>query len=104
MKSRVLTMVLGFLLISAQASAQARAITGVVTDDQGAPIVGASVVGKGTSTAALTNTSGQYSIRATTGQVLQFSYIGTATIERTVGTTNVISVQLNTQAISLQAV
>ena len=104
MKKRVLTLVMGFLLMAAQASAQANTVTGVVTNDQGAPIVGASVVVKGTPTAALTNAAGQYSIRAAAGQVLQFSYIGTATVERTVGSANVINVQLKTQAISMQAV
>jgi TonB-dependent SusC/RagA subfamily outer membrane receptor len=36
--------------------------------------------------------------------VLQFSYIGTATVERTVGPANTIDVQLRNQAISLDAI
>src|SRR2546422_11001807 len=37
-----------------------------------------------------TNNEGQYSIRAEAGQVLQFSYIGTAMVERIVAADDVI--------------
>ncbi|MGH7469783.1 MAG: SusC/RagA family TonB-linked outer membrane protein [Longimicrobiales bacterium] len=104
MKNRILTLLVGFLLIATQASAQQKTVTGTVTSDQGTPLAGASVVVKGTGLAALTNSGGNYTIRVSPGQVLQFSFIGTATFERTVGPENTIDVQLRNQAISLDAI
>src|SRR5262245_58868183 len=102
-QKRIPLLLVGFLLIASQASAQEKTVTGKVTNDQGAPLSGVSVVLKGTGRGALTNTTGSYSIRATSGQVLQFSYIGTSAVERTVGAENTIDVQLRNQAISLDA-
>src|SRR5688500_8901571 len=103
MKKRLAMTLVCLFLAAAQASAQERTITGRVTNDQGAPLVGASILIKGTGLGAMTNAAGAYSIRAAPGQVLQFSYIGTATAERTVAAENVINVQLRTSAINLEA-
>jgi TonB-linked SusC/RagA family outer membrane protein len=78
-------------------------VTGKVTGDDGAPLAGASVVVKGTNISALTNNEGNYSIRAVAGQVLQFAFIGAAAQERTIGTADVINVQLRREAITLDA-
>ena len=51
-------------------------ITGTVTDDQGVPLVGASVVKKGTSIGATTDFDGNYSIDAILGDRLIVSFIG----------------------------
>lgn len=104
MKRTVLIVLLDFLLIAAPAVAQQRIVTGRVTSEQGSPLSGASVSVKGTSIATSTNDEGQYSIRAETGQVLQFRLIGTALVERTVGTEDVIDVALRRVAVSLEAV
>jgi TonB-linked SusC/RagA family outer membrane protein len=95
---------MGIFLCSARASAQQKTVTGKVTDDSGNPITGASVVIQGTTTGTLTNTSGNYSIRVASGQVLHFRYIGTTPIERTVGADNVINVTLRRAAMTLDAV
>jgi TonB-dependent SusC/RagA subfamily outer membrane receptor len=95
---------MGLFLAATQALAQEKVITGRVSDEQGAPLQGAAVVIKGTTTGTMTNAGGNYSIRATTGQVLQFRFIGTAPIERTVSADNVINVQLRRIATSLDAV
>jgi TonB-linked SusC/RagA family outer membrane protein len=95
MKTRVLTALLGILLCSAPAFAQQKTVTGKVTDEQNLPLQGVSVVIRGTTIGALTNGSGNYSLRASPGQVLQFRYLGTLPAERTVGAANVIDVQLN---------
>jgi TonB-linked SusC/RagA family outer membrane protein len=104
MKTRVLTALVASLLFAGQAFAQERAITGRVTDDQNAPVAGVQIIVKGTGNGTLTNSDGRYSIRANTGQVLQYNFVGTAPIERTVGTGNVIDVQLRTVAISLEGI
>jgi TonB-linked SusC/RagA family outer membrane protein len=94
----------GVCLVAVQAVAQQRTITGRVTDEQGLPLAGVSVVIKGTALGTSSNTEGRYSIRAATGQVLQFRLLGTAPAERTVGTEDVIDVQLRRVAASLDAV
>ena len=70
----------GFLvllvLIAQLTFAQERVVTGVVSDNAGLPLPGASVLIKGTKTATQTDFDGKYSIKATPSQVLIFSYIG----------------------------
>lgn len=104
MKRSVL-LLLGLLFVSAHAFAQQRTVTGKVTNEAGAPVVGAQILVKGTGSGTLTNNAGVYSIRAGNGQVLQFSYIGYNTVERNVGSTgDVINVQLRIAAVNLEAV
>ena len=95
---------MGIFLLSARASAQQKTVTGRVTDEAGAPIASASVVIRGTTTGTQTNSSGNYTIRVALGQVLQYRYIGTTPIERTVGAEDVINVQLRRVAATLDAV
>ena len=49
---------------------------GTVTDPNQEPLIGVSVMIKGTSTGVITNLDGQYSISARQGDVLVFSYVG----------------------------
>jgi len=104
MNTRVLTLLMGMSLLAARAVAQQKTVTGKVTTEQGAPVFGASIVIKGTTTGTYTNSAGDYSIRAEVGQVLQFRLIGTALVERTVGAEDVINVALRQVALSLDAV
>jgi TonB-linked SusC/RagA family outer membrane protein len=104
MKPRVLAILLGILLICSPATAQQKTVTGRVTNDEGAPLPGVHVVVKGTVLGTLTNTDGRYTIAAAPGQVLQFNFVGTAAVERTVGAESAIDVQLTTQAITLDAI
>lgn len=94
MKTRVFSVLMGLFLCAAPAFAQQKAVTGKVTDEQGTPLQGASVVIKGTTTGTITNAAGNYSIRVTPGQVLTYRYIGSLPAERTVGDANVIDVRL----------
>lgn len=104
MKTRILTALMGLLLLAEPAFAQQLVVTGRVTDEQGGSLRGVSVVIKGTTTGTQTNDAGAYSIRASAGQVLQFRLIGTAAVERAVGGNNIINVQLRRVATSLDAV
>ncbi|UCD61629.1 MAG: TonB-dependent receptor plug domain-containing protein, partial [Flavobacteriaceae bacterium] len=69
-------------------------ITGTITDASGVPLPGANVVIKGTSTGAAADFDGNYSIQASPGDVLVFSYTGYNSAEITVGTSNVINATL----------
>lgn len=103
-KKSVLTALLGVFIFVAPASAQQGTVTGTVSDEVGVPLRGVSVVVKGTTIGTITNTDGKYTIRAATGQTLQFKFIGTAPAERVVGTESVIDIQLRRVAAELNAI
>src|SRR3989449_4432519 len=104
MKSTVLMVLAGILLVASQAVAQQKTVTGKVTSEQGAPVAGVSITVKGTNTGTSSNSAGEYSIRAEVGQVLQFRFIGTGLVERTIGADDVINVELRKVAMDLDAV
>ena len=54
--------------------AQERTVSGTVTDANGLPLPGVSIVIKGTSTGTQSDFDGKYSIKALTNQVLVFSF------------------------------
>lgn len=60
-------------------------ITGLVTDEKGEPIIGASVKVKGASLGTVTDYNGRYSIDAAQGDKLEISYIGFTLQEGEVG-------------------
>lgn len=55
---------------------QAKKITGTVVDSKGEPIIGASVLVKGTSNGTITDVDGNFSLNASQGSVLVVSYVG----------------------------
>ncbi|HBO28558.1 MAG TPA: SusC/RagA family TonB-linked outer membrane protein, partial [Leeuwenhoekiella sp.] len=84
-----------FLALVVQVSfAQTRTISGTVTDDSGVPLPGVNVLISGTTTGTQTDFDGLYSIEASTGDVLTFSYVGFSPQDVTVGTSSTIDVQL----------
>ncbi|MFC6861160.1 SusC/RagA family TonB-linked outer membrane protein [Zunongwangia atlantica] len=79
-------------------------INGVVTDDQGVPLPGATVMVKGSSKGVTTNFDGQYSIEAQEGDILQVSFVGFKTYEvKITGQAN-FDVELETDSASLDEV
>jgi TonB-linked SusC/RagA family outer membrane protein len=70
-------------------------VTGKVTDDKDAPVVGASVLIKGTTNGATTDESGNFAIDVPNAQtVLVISSVGFTTQEITVGSRTAINVKL----------
>ncbi|WP_080903232.1 TonB-dependent receptor [Parabacteroides sp. Marseille-P3160] len=57
-------------------SAQEISVSGSVVDDQDSPLIGVSVMEKGTSNGTITDLDGKFSIRTKVNSVLVFSYIG----------------------------
>ncbi|MBC7891921.1 MAG: SusC/RagA family TonB-linked outer membrane protein [Sphingobacteriaceae bacterium] len=89
-----LLMVAAGLLLSVASLAQSR-ITGKVTgarDNQ--PVAGVNVLVKGSTTGAVTDASGAYSIPANSNATLSFSSVGYATQELAVGGRTVLNVSL----------
>lgn len=55
---------------------RSRTITGRVLDERQEPLIGASVTVEGTDVGAITDIDGRFSIEASTGNVLRFTYLG----------------------------
>jgi hypothetical protein len=76
-KSRLLWLLIA-LCVSVATHAQG--ILGTVTDGDGEPIIGATVIEKGNpQNAVITNIDGQFTIRVAEGTTLTISYIGYTT-------------------------
>lgn len=60
---------------------QSITVTGVVVDAKGEPVIGASVVEKGTANGMVTNIDGQFTLTVRGGAVLQISFVGYKTQE-----------------------
>ncbi|MBA4851166.1 SusC/RagA family TonB-linked outer membrane protein [Emticicia sp. BO119] len=94
MKKTLLLSLLGVWLAIAS-MAQTRKITGKVTSsDDGSSLPGVSVQVKGTAKGTQTDVDGNYSIEATTGATLVFSFVGMNTYEEKVGNQSVLNVSL----------
>ncbi|THV57290.1 TonB-dependent receptor [Flagellimonas alvinocaridis] len=76
-----------FLALLATLTTIAQEVTGTVYDDQNIPLPGVSILLKGTTIGTITDFDGKYTIEASSGDVLVFSYVGFNTQERTVSGT-----------------
>ena len=81
------------LLVTQVALAQ-KTITGVVSDDQGIPLPGATVLEQGTTNGVSTDFDGNYSIEVAEGSVIEFSFVGYETSAITAGSDDQINVSL----------
>ena len=79
-------------------------ISGLVTDVSGAPLPGVTIVVGGTNKGTTTDFDGNYTIAASTGNVLRFSYLGMKTQSVTVGLANVINVTMEEDSEQLSEV
>jgi len=97
-----LVVILFFSLLSI--NAQDKLISGTVVDQEAVPLPGVTIIVVGTTRGTQTDLDGNYSIRATEGEVLQYSYIGQKTVDRTVGLASVINVTMQEDAEALEEV
>lgn len=93
-----------FLFIGYLAFGQAQIISGTVTGEDGLPLPGVNVFIKGSTTGTQTDFDGQYSITASPGEVLVFSFVGKEAEEITVGNNTTIDVILGDSAAELEEV
>jgi TonB-linked SusC/RagA family outer membrane protein len=96
-------LVLLLVLVAQLTFAQERAVSGTVSDNTGMPLPGVSVLIKGTKSGTQTDFDGKFSIKASTSQVLVFSYIGMKTQE-VAASSSVVDVKLAGDANELEAV
>ncbi|MCC9138770.1 SusC/RagA family TonB-linked outer membrane protein [Pontibacter silvestris] len=83
------------LLCCLSAFAQSQTVKGKISDDQGAPLPGASVSIKGTTNGTITDVDGNYSLRINnSSDVLVVSFIGFLQKEVPVGSQSIINISL----------
>ena len=73
------------MLLPVVASAQQRSISGMVSDVQGIPVIGASVVIKGTTLGTVTDMEGKFQLDAEPSQTLEVSFIGYQEVSLPIG-------------------
>lgn len=87
------------LLMTVSAMAQKQIFKGVVKDANGEPIIGASVVQKGTSNGSITDFDGNFSVSVEPGATLVISYIGYISQEVKAKADMVISLTVDNKAL-----
>ncbi len=92
------------ILFSSTIYSQEGTVSGIVRADSGSPLPGVSIIVKGTTTGTISNFDGEYSLKASQGDILEFSSIGFETLQITVGSNSKIDVQLNTDVSILNEV
>lgn len=83
MKAKVTSLLFCLMCLPMLAFAQLK-VSGTVTDSNGEPLIGVTVVNVNTNAGVQTNFDGEYTIAATQGNVLKFTYLGFATQSITV--------------------
>jgi TonB-linked SusC/RagA family outer membrane protein len=101
---RFLTLLIMCMLVGASTFAQTRSVTGRVVDDKGQPVVGASVIVKGTSTGVAANSTGDFTISAKPNDILVVSAANFANNEVRVGTQENIGIVLKPSGNLMQEV
>ncbi len=94
MKLKLSSLLTIFMVLIVQFSfGQEKTITGTVTgSDDGLPVAGANVIVKGTQRGKQTDFDGNYSLKASVGETLVFSFLGYKTVEIVVANSNTVDV------------
>ncbi len=79
-------------------------VTGKVTDNNGQPLSGVTISNKKSANSTVTAANGSFSIRARQGDVLVFTNISFADVEKIVGASNMINVSMQSAAAQLSDV
>lgn len=94
-----IALILGFFLLGITAWGQTKRVSGkVISGEDGKPLPGVSITITGKSAGTQTDASGDFSIEAAEGEVLNFSYSGYTPSLITVGTAGILNISLNTVA------
>ena len=82
------------IVLSKQSIEDSKKVKGIVTDEQGEAIIGASVLVKGTKTGTITNYEGSFSLDVDADETLVVSYIGYISKEVKLGGQRNVSIKL----------
>ncbi|MBK8968051.1 MAG: SusC/RagA family TonB-linked outer membrane protein [Lewinellaceae bacterium] len=95
MKKRRPIILIALLLLFGQAMYAQKVVSGLVSDEDGAPLIGVSIQESGTTNGTKTAVDGTYSITLTTENAeLTFSYFGKEPLTQAVGAASVLNVTL----------
>jgi len=89
---------------SADAYSPVQAVTGKVTNENGEPLAGVSVLIKGTAKGTTTNSNGVFSLSVEPGETLEFSIVGYKLYAIKVGKETTFSIQLQSDASKLNEI
>lgn len=89
----VLMLLLGVMICSSAYSQQT--ISGTVVDGGSEPLLGVSIQIKNTARGTVTDVNGKYSLQASSGEIMVFSYTGFTTKEVAVGAESIIDIVLS---------
>lgn len=92
------------LLMAIGVNAQSITVSGTVTDPQGEPLIGASVLAEGTTTGASTDIDGNYTIKVASNAVLVVSYVGYDTQRVPVEGRTTVNVEMKENSVMLNEV
>lgn len=84
--------------------AQEKTISGTVIDEDGLPLPGVNILVVGTSNGTQTDFDGNYTIKASTGETLLFSYVGQKDKKVTIGANSTVNIQMTEDAQALEEV
>ena len=98
----ILTLLLA--LVVQVSFAQEKTISGTVSDQNNIPLGGVNILVQGTSNGTQSDFDGNFTITASVGQTLVFSYIGMKQTTAVVGSSNVMNIQMQEDAEALQEV
>jgi len=99
-----LLLILWVFLITSRAIAQDQTVSGTVQDENAQPLTGVNVVVKGTTRGTTTDANGAYQLRARSGDVLVFGFVGYQRHEVTLGNQSTLNVRLDPDNQQLQEV
>lgn len=89
--TKKMSVFLAFLLIGVTTALAQTSVKGTVTDEAGEPIIGASILEKGTTNGTITDFDGNFELRTKSGATLVVSYVGYITQEvRAASSLNVV--------------
>ncbi len=81
-------------MVCLSSPAQQNRVSGTVTDIDGAPLIGTSVVVSGTTQGTVTDANGNYSLTAGPDAILEFSYLGYETVREPVSGRTTVDISL----------
>lgn len=92
------------MLLPVIASAQQHSVSGTVTDEQGIPVIGASVIVKGTTQGTVTDMDGNFQLDVEPAQTIEISFLGYKTVSLPVGNQTTFQITLEEDAEKLDEV
>jgi TonB-linked SusC/RagA family outer membrane protein len=99
------TMLMLLIGVPHLAASQPKVVSGTVTEENGDPLLGATVVVKGTTVGTVTDLSGKFTLSVPAdGEMLIFSYVGLATQEVEIGEQRIFNIILTSETLGLDEV